>query len=63
MGAALEVHGAAHRADIGATGHLGIDLPREIDLDGRVDRYESINAGEDRQRMRVGGGVHLNARI
>ncbi|SOY68552.1 hypothetical protein CBM2589_A90106 [Cupriavidus taiwanensis] len=62
-GAAQEIHRAAHRADIDAGGHFGIDLAGQVDLDGGVDRGQLVDAGEHFGVVGIGGLAQLQLRI
>ncbi len=61
--ATQEVHGAADRADIDASGDFGVHLASEVDLDGGVDGGQLVDAGEHLGVMGIAGLAQLQARI
>jgi hypothetical protein len=60
---AQEVRRATHRAQMWPAGYLGVDLPREIHFEGRVDRHQLLLGGQDLGMMRVAGLMQLDGQI
>src|SRR5262249_50780184 len=55
-----EIELPADRAEIASPGDLGVGLPRQIDLDRRIDRMEARQRGHDREVVRVIGAAHVD---
>src|SRR3546814_5026935 len=61
--AAHEVDLPADRSDVAACGHLGIDLPGEVDGDRGVHRVQAPQPGQHRVTVRVAGAAEHDRRV